>query len=259
MAWNPAIGELGGAGVGADAVVNLAGASIAGGRWTESRKQLLRTSRVDTTRALVTALGKMQARPSVLISASAIGFYGNRGEEILQEASPPGNDFLAKVAQDWETEALKAEAFRTRAVIMRFGIILAKHGGALPRMMLPFRFGMGGRISSGKQWMSWITLDDVVQILKLALTDAMLRGQINVVAPEPVTNATFTRALAKALRRPSLFPAPAFALKLAMGEMADALLLSSQRVVPGMLARVGYKFASPQLEPALSKIVERKS
>ena len=259
MAWNPAIGELGGAGVGADAVVNLAGASIAGGRWTESRKQLLRTSRVDTTRALVTALGKMQARPSVLISASAIGFYGNRGEEILVESSPPGQGFLATVAQDWEAAASEAESLGTRVVMARFGIILAEHGGALPRMMLPFRFGMGGRISSGKQWMSWIALDDVVQILKRALADRTLRGPVNVVAPEPVTNLTFTGELAKALRRPALLPAPAFALKLAMGEMADALLLASQRVVPRVLTSAGYKFASPQLEPALTRLTQRKT
>jgi uncharacterized protein (TIGR01777 family) len=259
VAWDPGTGELGGAAAGADAFVNLAGASIADGRWTEARKQLLRTSRVHTTRALVTAIGRMKAKPAVLISASAIGFYGNRGEEILHEASGPGNGFLANLAQDWEAEALKAEAFRIRVVVTRFGIILAKHGGALPKMMLPFRFGLGGAIASGKQWMSWITLDDVVQILKLALTDAMLSGQINVVAPEPVTNKNFTRQLAKTLHRPALFPAPAFALRLAMGEMADALLISSQRVVPGILARVGYKFRSPQLEAALTKILDRKA
>jgi uncharacterized protein (TIGR01777 family) len=259
VAWDPLTGELGGAAVGAEAVVNLAGASIAAGRWTEARQRLLRSSRVDTTRALVVAIGKMQARPAVLISASAIGFYGNRGEELLAESSPPGQGFLATVAQDWEAAAWQAESLGTRVVIARFGIILAEHGGALPRMMVPFRFGLGGRISSGRQWMSWIALDDVVQILKLALADRTLRGPINVVAPEPVTNRTFTGELAKALHRPALFPAPAFALKLAMGEMADALLLASQRVVPGVLTKAGYKFRSPQLEPALTKIVSRKS
>ena len=259
VAWDPVAGELGGAAVGAEAVVNLAGASIAAGRWTEARKQLLRTSRVDATRALVTAIRKMQARPAVLISASAIGFYGNRGEEILVESSPPGQGFLATVAQDWEAAASEAESLGTRVVMARFGIILAEHGGALPRMMLPFRFGMGGRISSGKQWMSWIALDDVVQILKRALADRTLRGPVNVVAPEPVTNLTFTGELAKALRRPALLPAPAFALKLAMGEMADALLLASQRVVPRVLTSAGYKFASPQLQPALTRITKRKT
>jgi uncharacterized protein (TIGR01777 family) len=253
--WDPNTGELGGAAVGADAVVNLAGASIAGKRWTETRKRELRTSRVDGTRALVAALGKMNAKPAVLVSASAIGFYGNRRDEILDEASAAGTDFLAGMAKEWEAEALRAEALRTRVVITRFGIILAKRGGALPKIMLPFRFGVGGRIGSGKQWMSWVTLEDVVEVLKLALRDAMVRGQINVVSPEPVTNAAFTKELARALHRPALIPAPAFALKLAMGEMADALLLSSQRVVPGMLSRFSYRFLYPQLGQALQKIV----
>lgn len=255
VAWDPETGELGGAAVGADAVVNLAGASIAGGRWTEARKRVLRTSRVDLTRTLVAALAKMNAKPGVLISASAIGFYGNRGEEILVEASPAGSGFLAGVTKDWEAEALGAEAFRTRVVIARLGIILARQGGALPKMMLPFRFGVGGRIGSGKQWMSWVALEDVVEVLKLALRDPMVRGQINVVSPEPVTNAAFTKELAGALYRPALFPAPAFALKLVMGEMADALLLASQRVVPGMLSRLSYRFLYPQLGQALQKIV----
>ena len=255
VAWNPETGELGGAAVGADAVVNLAGASIADGRWTEERKRVLRTSRVDATRALVAALAKMNAPPAVLVSASAIGFYGNRGDEILDEAGGAGSGFLAGLAKDWEAEALQAEAFRTRVVIARFGIILAKQGGALPKMMLPFRFGMGGRIGSGKQWMSWVALEDVVEVLKLALHGAMVRGQINVVSPGPVSNAAFTRELAGALHRPALFPAPAFALQLVMGEMADALLLASQRVVPGMLSRLSYRFLYPQLGQALRKIV----
>jgi len=259
VAWDPATGELGGAAVGADAVVNLAGASIAGGRWTADRKRLLRTSRVDSTRALVSAMGQMNVKPSVLINASAIGFYGDRGEELLPEASRPGSGFLASVAQDWESEARKAESFRARVVIARFGIILARHAGALPKLMLPFRFGVGGRISSGKQWMSWITLEDVVGILQGALMDVMLAGPINVVAPEPVTNLAFTRELAKALHRPALFPAPAFALRLAVGEMADALLLASQRVVPTMLLRAGYNFMSPQLAPALAKVLAGKA
>jgi len=255
VAWDPETGELGGAAVGADAVVNLAGASIADGRWTEERKRVLRASRVDATRALVGALAKMNAKPAVLASASAIGFYGNRGDEILDEASAAGDDFLADVAKDWEAEALRAEAFRTRVVIARFGVVLAKRGGALPKMMLPFRFGVGGRIGSGKQWMSWVALEDVVEVLKLALSDAMVRGQINVVSPEPVTNAAFTKELAGALHRPALFPAPEFALRLLMGEMADALLLSSQRVVPGTLSRLSYRFLYPQLGQALQKII----
>jgi uncharacterized protein len=255
VAWNPETGELGGAAVGAEAVVNLGGASIADGRWTEARKKILRTSRVDATRALVTALGKMNAKPDVLVSASAIGIYGNRGDEILSEESAPGNDFLAAISRDWEVEALRAEEFRTRVVLARFGIILAKHGGALPKMILPFKFGTGGRIGSGKQWMSWVALEDVVEILRFALTKRELRGTINVVSPQPVTNAEFTKSLANAMHRPALFPAPAFALRLAMGEMADALLLGSQRVLPGVLTKVGYRFMNLELRPVLKKLL----
>src|ERR1700680_361464 len=189
VAWNPATGELGGAAVGADAVINLAGASIADGRWTPQRKQLLRSSRVDTTRALVQAIAKMSARPRVLVSASATGYYGNRGDETLTEASQPGNDFLSGIAKEWESEALKAEVLGIRVVRARFGVILAKHGGALPQMMRPLQFGIGGKIATGKQWMSWITLDDVVAILRLALENGNITGPLNVVSPQPVTNA----------------------------------------------------------------------
>lgn len=257
VAWNPETGELGGAAVGAEAVVNLGGASIANGRWTEARKKLLRASRVDATRALVAALGKMNAKPDVLISASAIGFYGNRGDESLTEDSVPRSGFLADIVKDWEAEALRAEEFGTRAVLARFGIILAKHGGALPKMMLPFKFGVAGRIGNGKQWMSWVALDDVIEILRFALAKRELRGAINVVAPNPVTNADFTKELANALHRPALFPAPAFALRLAMGEMADALLLSSQRVVPEKLMKAGYRFTNSNLREALKSILDK--
>ncbi len=194
--WNPATGELGGAAVGADAVVNLAGASIADGRWTPQRKQLLRSSRVDTTRAFVQALAKMPARPRVLVSASATGYYGNRGDETLTEASRPGNDFLSEIAKEWESEALKAEALGIRVVRARFGVILSKQGGALPQMMRPFQFGVGGKIGSGKQWLSWISLDDTVAILRSALENANITGPLNVVSPQPVTNAQFTKILA---------------------------------------------------------------
>jgi uncharacterized protein (TIGR01777 family) len=255
VAWNPATGELGGAGVGADAVVNLAGASIAGGRWTKERKSLLRTSRVNTTRALVNVLAKMSARPRVLVSASAIGIYGNRGDELLTEESKAGTDFLAGLAQEWETEARKAEALGIRVVIARFGIILAKQGGALPKMMLPFKFGAGGKLGSGKQWMSWVMLEDVVGILKFALENSSVKGAVNVVAPQPLQNAEFTKVLAKALHRPALFPAPAFALRLALGEMADALLLSSQRVRPAVLERLAYRFLHSELSAALNAVL----
>lgn len=256
VAWNPETGELSGAAIGAEAVVNLGGASIANGRWTEARKKLLRTSRVDATRALVAALGKMNAKPDVLISASAIGFYGSRGDELLTEESVPGNDFLAGIVKDWEAEALRAEEFRTRVAFARFGIILAKHGGALPKMMLPFKFGAGGRIGSGKQWMSWVTLEDAVEILRFVLAKRELRGAVNVVSPNPVTNSEFTKELANAMHRPASFPAPAFALRLAMGDMADALLLSSQRVAPQKLQKLGFRFRDSNLGTALAALLK---
>jgi uncharacterized protein len=257
--WNPATGELGGAAVGADAVVNLAGASIADRRWTPARKELIRASRIDSLVALVTALAKMSARPRVLVSASATGYYGNRGDETLTEASEPGNDFLSVTARDWEAEAIKAEALGIRVVRARFGVILSKHGGALPQMMRPFRFGAGGKLGSGKQWMSWVTLDDTVAILRLALENANVAGPINVVSPQPVTNAEFTKTLAAAMHRPALFTAPAFALRLILGEMADALLLSSQRALPAQLQKLNYHFQHPDLSSALAAILMRST
>jgi uncharacterized protein (TIGR01777 family) len=252
VAWNPATGELGGAGVGPDAVVNLAGASIAGGRWTTQRKELLGASRIDTTRALVGALAKMNVRPSVLVSASAIGYYGDRGDEILAEESNPGTGFLAGLAQQWEAEALKAEALGIRVVLARFGIVLAREGGALAKMLTPFKLGAGGRLGSGKQWMSWVTLKDLVGALRFAMENNSARGAINFVAPQPVENFEFTKILAKAVHRPAMFPAPAFALRLALGEMADALLLSSQRVAPKALEKMGYRFLHADLSSALA-------
>jgi uncharacterized protein (TIGR01777 family) len=253
--WDPTTGELGGAAVGADAVVNLGGASIAGGRWTAKRKRLLRSSRVDAARALVGALSKMATRPRVLVSASAIGYYGDRGDEILSEDSAAGTGFLSEIAKEWEAEASKAEALGIRVVLARLGVVLAKEGGALPTMTRPFRLGVGGKIGSGRQWMSWITLPDVVAILKLCLENGAARGPVNVVSPQPVRNADFTTTLAKALHRPALFPAPPFALRLALGEMADALLLSSHRVIPAQLQRLGYRFLDPDLKGALGSLI----
>lgn len=252
--WNPATGELGGAAVGADAVVNLAGASIADGRWTAERKKLLLASRVDSTHALVQALSKMAARPRVLVSASGIGYYGSCGDQVLTEDSPQGRDFLSHLGQEWEAEAAKAEAIGIRVVRARFGVILANHGGALPRMVRPFFWGAGGKIGSGEQWMSWVTLQDVVAILRLALENGAVRGPLNVVSPQPVRNAEFTRVLAKTLDRPALFPAPAFALRLLLGEMADELLLFSQRAMPARLQKLGYHFLHPDLPGALAAI-----
>ena len=255
VSWNPATGELGGAAVGADAVVNLAGASIADGRWNEKRKAELRTSRIETTRALIAALAKMNARPRVLVSASATGVYGNRACEILTEESNLGNDFLSNLGKEWETEALKAEAIGVRVVLARFGIVLAKEGGALPAIMAPFRFFAGGKIGSGEQWMSWIALDDVIEILRFAIENGNARGPINVISPHPVQNAEFTKILSSNMHRPALFPAPAFALRLMLGEMADALLLSSQRVLPKKLESLGYHFLHPDLKNALAAIL----
>jgi len=252
--WNPATGELGGAAVGTDAVVNLAGASIADGRWTAQRKQLLLSSRVDTTRALVRALSQMAARPRVLVTSSGIGYYGNCGDQLLTEESPLGHDFLSRLGQEWEAEAAKAESLGIRVVRARFGIILAKHGGALPRMARPFLWGAGGKIGSGKQWMSWVTLPDVVAILRFVLENGAARGAINVVSLQPVRNAEFTKVLAKTLQRPALLPAPAFALRLLLGEMADELLLSSQRALPAQLEKLGYRFLHPNLAGALAAV-----
>jgi uncharacterized protein (TIGR01777 family) len=261
IAWDPedpsasSLADSQGKVDGAEAIVNLAGASIAGGRWTTERKMLLRSSRVRTTHALVAALQKANVRPKVLVSASAIGYYGSRGEEVLTEESNSGEDFLAVVSQEWEAEAVKAEALGTRVVRARFGIVLAKHGGALPQMMRPFQFGVGGKIGSGQQWMSWVTLPDVIGVIRYALENATVTGAVNVVAPQPARNAEFTRELARAMHRPAIFPAPAFALRLALGEMADALLLSSQRVMPSRLEGYGYSFEYADLPSALAAVL----
>jgi uncharacterized protein len=265
VAWDPeasaasAIGDPQGRIAGADAVVNLAGASIAGGRWTTQRKMQLRASRVKTTRALVMALGKMTAVPKVLVSASAIGIYGDRGDELLTEQSEPGRDFLAGLAGEWEAEARKAEALGMRVVCARCGIILAKHGGALPQIMKPFRFGLGGKLGSGKQWMSWVALQDVIGVLLFALSNAAVAGAVNVVAPQPARNEEFTKELARAMHRPAFLPAPEFALRLALGEeLADALPLASQRVRPARLQQLGYTFRYPELGLALENVLRSK-
>lgn len=255
--WDPATGELEGSAAGTEAVVHLAGASIAAGRWSAARKALLRSSRVDATRQLVNALGRLQPAPKALISAAAVGYYGDRGDEILTEESAPGSDFLAELARDWEAEAARAEAVGMRVVRLRMGVVLAKHGGALAKMLLPFRLGAGGRISSGQQWMSWLTLDEAVAMIQFVLENEAARGAVNAVAPQPVRNVEFTRALGRALHRPAIFPAPAFALRLALGEMADALLLSSQRAVPQRLQTLAYRFVQPALDAALQQILRK--
>jgi uncharacterized protein len=239
---------------GADALIHLAGASIADGRWNAARKKLLRTSRIEATRHLMGALSMLKQPPRVIVASSAIGYYGDRGDETLTEASAPGNDFLPELCRDWEAENARGSEFGARVVMLRFGIVLAAHGGALPQITLPFKLGAGGRIGSGKQWMSWLTLGEAVGIIRFALANSNLSGPTNAVAPNPVQNAEFTSVLAKTLHRPALFPAPAFALRLALGEMADALLLSSQRVKPSKLEQAGYRFAQPELPAALAEI-----
>jgi uncharacterized protein (TIGR01777 family) len=254
VAWDPVAGQFDAAGAeGADALIHLAGASIAGGRWNASRKELLRTSRIDATRHLMGALAKLQRPPRVIVAASAVGYYGNRGGEILTEASAPGNDFLAGLCREWEAETARGAEFGARVVSLRFGIILAAHDGALAQMALPFKLGAGGRLGDGRQWMSWLTLRETVSIIQFALATSGLAGPVNAVTPNPVQNKEFTSVLAKTLRRPALFPAPAFALRLALGEMADALLLSSQKVTPSKLAATGYPFLQPNLANALAE------
>lgn len=256
--WDPLTGDLDRVGAnGADAVVHLAGASIGEGRWTTERKKILRESRVEATRNLVTGLLQLDQRPRVLVAASAVGYYGDRGDEELTEESAPGTGFLAQLAQDWEKEAARAADFGIRTVMLRFGVILAPHGGALERMLLPFQLGLGGRLGSGQQWMSWLTLPDAVGLIRHALENESLSGPVNAVAHAPVTNGEFTRVLGRVLRRPTIFPAPAFALRLLLGEMADALLLSSQRVIPQKLRQLGYRFQHATLEEGLRAVLAR--
>jgi uncharacterized protein (TIGR01777 family) len=257
--WDPASGFVNiNAMEAADAVVNLNGASIGGGRWTSTRKKILRGSRVDSTRVLVEVLARLEQKPRVFVSASAIGYYGNRGDEALTESSQAGNDFLAEICRAWETEALRAQSSGIRTVLTRFGVILSAKGGALKQMLRPFRMGVGGRLGSGNQWMSWIALDDVVGILRDVISNEQASGPVNVVARNPVQNSEFTRVLASVLHRPAILPAPAWALRLALGEMADALLLSSQRVRAERAPAATFPFQYENLEPALHAILAHK-
>jgi len=244
---------------GFDAVVNLAGESIAEGRWTEEKKRRIRESRVKGTKLLGDALANLANRPKTFICASAIGYYGNRGDEILTEASAPGDDFLAKVCVEWEKATALATEKGIRVLNTRFGVILDAHGGALAKMLPPFRAGLGGKIGSGKQWMSWIALDDVVGALKFALTNEALGGPVNFVAPNPVTNAEFTKTLGRVLSRPTLFPIPAFGVRLLFGEMGEALLLAGQRVAPKRLMTEGYQFQYSQLDEALRHVLAKSA
>jgi hypothetical protein len=251
--WNPD-GNIQPAAVdGFDAVVHLAGESIAG-RWTEAKKARIRNSRVQGTSSLANALARTTRLPKVMVCASAIGIYGDRADETLREESAPGSDFLAEVAKQWEAATEPAARAGIRVVLLRIGVVLSRHGGALARMLPPFRMGLGGRIGSGKQWMSWIALDDVVGTIQHALTTESLRGALNTVAPNPVTNAEFTRTLGEVLHRPTVFPLPEFIVRTIFGEMGQALLLSSQRVECAKLLASGYRFRHPELQSALQAL-----
>ncbi len=254
--WDPGAGHVDGRAVnGMDAVVHLAGESIAGGRWSEARKDRIRASRVRGTRVVAEAVARADPRPQALLCASAMGFYGDRGDELLTETSAPGRGFLSEVSREWEEACAPARDEGVRVVNLRFGIVLSPAGGALAKMLLPFRLGAGGVVGSGRQWWSWVALDDAVGAIRHALVTPGLAGPVNVAAPNPVTNAEFTRTLGRVLARPTLFPVPAFAARLALGEMADALLLASARLVPVRLQQTGYVFRRPELEGALRHLL----
>jgi uncharacterized protein len=240
-----------------DGVVHLAGESIASGRWTRAKKERILQSRVNTTRALAGMLAQLDRPPRVFVCASAIGIYGNCGDETLAETSASGSGFLADVCRSWEAAADAARQAGIRVVHLRFGMILAGHGGALGKMLTPFRLGAGGIIGSGRQYWSWVTLDDVVRAILFAVEKEQLAGPVNVVSPRPVTNLEFTKTFGAALRRPTLFPMPAFAARLALGEMADELLLASARVMPATLTSAGFKFQHPNLKEALHAVLNQ--
>lgn len=256
VAWNPEAGLVDpGRWEGHDAVVHLAGENIAARRWDARQKARIRSSRVDATRRLCEGLVRLEKPPRVLACASAIGFYGNRGDETLDESSPAGRGFLAEVCQEWEAAAEPARQAGIRVIHLRFGIVLSRHGGALARMLLPFRLGLGGPIGTGRQWMSWISLDDCAAAILHVLEADHVQGPVNVVSPQPVTNRDFVRTLGRVLRRPTWLSLPAPIARLALGEMADALLLASTRVVPRVLVDTGYRFAHADLETALRRLV----
>lgn len=237
----------------AEAVVHLAGEPVFGGRLTDERRRRIRESRVESTRQIAEAVAALPEadRPKTLVCASAVGFYGSRGDEVLEETAAPGEGFLADVCREWEAAAAEVEAHGVRRVSLRLGIVLAKGGGALPMMALPFRFGVGGRLGDGRQWFPWVHIDDVVGICLAALHDETYRGAVNVTAPAPVTNAELTRALGRTLNRPTLIPVPAFVLRAGLGELSDELL-GSRRAHPAAALANGYAFAYTQLEDALA-------
>jgi uncharacterized protein len=254
VAWDPGRGDTPPDGLrDSDAVIHLAGAPVAQ-RWNERVKQEIRTSRVDGTHSLVQALAKLPRKPQTLICASAVGYYGSRGDELLPESAKPGTDFLADVCAAWEKEAQGAVALGMRVVRVRIGVVLDARGGALQKMLPPFRMGVGGKLGDGKQWMSWIHLDDLASLFRFLLANPVV-GPVNGVAPNPVTNAEFTRTLAAALHRPAMFPVPPFALKLLFGEMSG-VLLASQKAVPKAAESAGFTFKFPYLDRALADVLK---
>lgn len=257
--WDPQIGirELTRL-EGMDAVIHLAGENIAAGRWNADQKERIRESRVRGTQTLCHALTQLALPPKVLLSASALGFYGDRGEEVLSEESAAGRGFLSEVCVAWEAATQPAEKSGLRVVLLRIGIVLSPTGGPLAKMALPFKLGLGGVIGSGQQYMSWIALDDLIGAITHALTTEAVRGPLNCVAPHPVTNREFTKTLGGALRRPTIFPVPAFVLRLMLGEMADELLLSGARLEPKRLLETQFQFRYPRLDEALGAVLGKR-
>jgi uncharacterized protein (TIGR01777 family) len=241
---------------GIDAFIHLAGENISALRWTDEKKRAIRDSRVLGTRSVVDAIGKLKQKPKVFIAGSATGYYGDRGDEVMTENDVPGDTFLSEVCKAWEAESRRAEDLGIRSVLLRTGIVLSKDGGALAEMLTPFKLGVGGVVGSGRQWMSWISLEDVVGAINFALENDELSGPINIVAPNPVTNKEFTRTLGEVIHRPTILPLPQFAVKLAFGEMGDALLLDSTRVAPERLTNSGFKFKFEKLKLALRNALQ---
>lgn len=252
IVWSPNSGIVNPARLeGTNAFIHLAGENIATGRWTDSKKSRIRMSRVEGTKAVASTLARMDQKPSVLVCASAIGFYGDRGSKILDESAGAGTGFLADVCRGWEAATQPAEDAGIRVVHLRIGVIISQSGGALPEMLTPFKLGVGGRIGSGRQYWSWVSIEDVVGAIHHVIDNRTIQGPVNCVAPEPVTNNDFTKTLGSVLGRPTIFPMPGFAARLALGEMANDLLLASTRVIPGRLEASGYCFRQPDLRRAL--------
>ncbi|HEX8282073.1 MAG TPA: TIGR01777 family oxidoreductase [Pyrinomonadaceae bacterium] len=254
--WEPGRGEIDAKELeGHDAAVHLAGENVGEGRWDDEKKRRILESRVKGTSLLASALAGLSAKPRVLVSASATGYYGDRGAEILREESASGDDFLSEVCREWEKATLQASQAGIRVVHLRIGVVLSGEGGALQKMLTPFKLGLGGKIGSGSQYMNWITLEDLIGVIRRAIEDDALRGPVNAVAPGAVTNAEFTKAIGRALGRPTVFAMPAFAARLAFGETADALLLASTRVEPARLKEAGFEFKHPEINEAMRAVL----